>query len=66
VKVEQPEALKDLRRNIMLAYQATDDDRIKSALRNALGALNKALTPPDPVVSKPTLAELRIKLETFR
>jgi hypothetical protein len=66
VKIEQPEAFKDIRRNIMVAYQATDDAKIQSALRNALGALSRAVTPLDPEDSSQTIAELRGKLETFR
>jgi hypothetical protein len=66
MKLEQSEAIKDLRSHIMVAYRATDDDEVKKALRNALRALGRAVTPPDPTISELTLAQLRVNLETYR
>jgi hypothetical protein len=66
MKLEQPEAINDLRRHIMVAYRATDDPQVKKALRSALGALGRAVTPPDPEIPEQTLARLRENLETYR
>ena len=66
MKLEQPEAINDLRRHIMVAYRATDDPQVKKALRSALGALGRAVTPPDPETPELTLARLRVNLETYR
>lgn len=66
MKLEQPEAINDLRRHIMVAYHATDDPQVKKALRSALGALGRAVTPPDPDILEQSLAQLRENLETWR
>ena len=66
MKLEQPEAIKDLRRHIMVAYRATDDHQVKKSLRSALEALSRAVTSPDPTIPEPTLAQLRANLETYR
>ena len=50
----------------MVAYRATDDHQVKKALRNALGALGRAVTPPDPTIPESTLVQLRTNLETYR
>ena len=66
MKLEQPEAIKDLRRHIMIAYGVSNDHEVKKALRDALGALSRAMTPLETTDSEPTLAQLRANLETYR